>query len=47
MRANASRECSQALQDCGEFVDRILQHVDRVKAAPALERPAPLLIRFH
>src|SRR5712672_3818234 len=29
-----------------EFLDRIMQHIHRVKTTPALERPAPLLIRL-
>src|SRR5271156_3208629 len=29
-----------------EFVDRILQHVHRVKPSAALERPAPFFIRL-
>src|SRR5260370_8406784 len=29
-----------------EFLNRIMQHIHRIKATPALERPSPLLIRL-
>ena len=41
-----SRTPSASRLTVAEFLDRVKQHIDRVKAAPALEWPAPLLIRL-